>query len=208
MKFGVVIGTNANPNKLFKNGANVTFNMNANINYVGGCWKNKTLACAYSIKGKSAYFTTSIGASDSSSEVLFSNQMLGYVDGEEVINYNEINFGETVKSARIDLLKIEYNKKCASIGKKQDIPFIDVDLEETEYNGPYGVSKTPFVPECKNGIKRIIDIQAASIYKRLSFIGINKMVLGISGGLDSTVALLSLVHCCDTYGLDRKNIIG
>ena len=208
LKFGVTIGESASPNKLYRNGAVIVFNICASINYLGGLNKRKTLANAYSIKNNSAYFSASIGASDSSSEVIYSNELFGYIDGKEVICFCEISFDEVVKSARVDLLEIDYKKRVKKNSIKDDIPYVDIELDETEYEGKMGVDILPFVPKCSCAFKRIIDLQAASIYKRMTYVGCKNVVLGVSGGLDSTLALLSLVYMCDKYGLDRKTVIG
>ncbi len=70
------------------------------------------------------------------------------------------------------------------------------------------LDKFPFVPKVKREFEEIINIQIASVIKRLEYIGIKKVVLGVSGGLDSTLALLSLCYAFDKYGYDRKNILG
>ena len=208
LKFGVTIGENASPNKLYKNGAAIVFNICATVSYIGGCKARKVVANAYSIKNNAAYFSCSIGASDSSSEVIYSNELFGYVNGKEVICFDEISFDEVAKTGRIDLLEIDYKKRVKQNSRKDDIPYVDFELEETEYNGKMGVNILPFIPECPNAFKRIIELQAASIYKRMTYIGCKKAILGVSGGLDSTLALLSLVYMCDKYGLDRKTVIG
>ena len=66
----------------------------------------------------------------------------------------------------------------------------------------------PFLPVKEEDAEMIIDVIGAALYKRLQYIGINKVVLGVSGGLDSTLALLTTYKAFQTYGLDKKGIIG
>ncbi len=68
--------------------------------------------------------------------------------------------------------------------------------------------KNPFVPKDDLYLDQIISIQTAAVYKRFMHVGAKKLVLGVSGGQDSTLALLSLVKMCDTYNLSRNTIIG
>ena len=69
---------------------------------------------------------------------------------------------------------------------------------------------TPFVPSDKsdleNRCEEILTIQATGLATRLAHTGIQNVVLGLSGGLDSTLALIVCVHAFDMLSLDRKNI--
>ena len=73
------------------------------------------------------------------------------------------------------------------------------------------VDKHPFVPsnehEREERCKEIFNIQAAALAKRLEHTGLKKAVIGISGGLDSTLALLVVVKTFKLLGIDNKNII-
>jgi len=209
LKFAITIGEQ-NPKKYFSNGANIVFNLNTIIKDIQSDERSCALAKADSIKQRSVLFVNSIGQSDSTSEVVFSNLKCCYSDGEELIHSNSYSFEEELKVARIDLSKIEYQKKIHNLGKKNDINFVDIVFDEIEPSKEikYGINKTPFVPTKKQDLENIINIQATSMARRLDYIGCKKVVIGVSGGLDSTVALLSLVHMCDLYQMDRKNIIG
>ena len=83
------------------------------------------------------------------------------------------------------------------------------DLESIAYRS---VDPRPFVPSDPDAMERrcteIINIQSSGLAKRLDFIKGSKLVVGISGGLDSTLALLVACRTFDMLGLDRKGIIG
>jgi NAD+ synthase (glutamine-hydrolysing) len=70
---------------------------------------------------------------------------------------------------------------------------------------------TPFVPSDPgvraSTCREIFWIQSSGLTKRLKHIGAERVVIGISGGLDSTLALLAVVHAFDSLGLDRKGIM-
>ena len=84
----------------------------------------------------------------------------------------------------------------------------DFELEEvSDFEFEKNIDLLPFVPKTNEECKEIIEVQATSVYKRLKHIGIEKTVIGVSGGLDSTLVLLSLAYMCDKYNIDRKNII-
>ena len=66
----------------------------------------------------------------------------------------------------------------------------------------------PFVPEDKEILDEIFDIQVAGLVKRMKHTGLPAPVMGISGGLDSTLALLVAVKACDRLGMDRSEVLG
>ncbi len=71
--------------------------------------------------------------------------------------------------------------------------------------------KLPFVPEAEEDLRErcqeIFNIQAAALAKRLEHISCRRLILGLSGGLDSTLALLVCLRCCDLLGLPRNSIL-
>lgn len=83
------------------------------------------------------------------------------------------------------------------------------ELEETEITRT--ISHTPFVPsdekKKKHRCEEILTIQAMGLRKRIAHTGCKTAVIGLSGGLDSTLALLVTVKAYDLLGLDHKNII-
>ncbi len=83
--------------------------------------------------------------------------------------------------------------------------------EKSEYVLLAKIPEHPFVPSNKEKrgerCKSIIEMQAEGLAKRLRHTGIKNAVLGLSGGLDSTLALLVTVRAFDKCGLDRKNIL-
>ena len=86
---------------------------------------------------------------------------------------------------------------------------LDKTLSKENFNQNYYLASFQEYDPCsEKKFKEVIDIQAASVIKRLEYIGIKNTILGVSGGLDSTLALLSLCYAYDKYGLDRKGIIG
>lgn len=85
---------------------------------------------------------------------------------------------------------------------------IDIDFFK-EYPIIY-YPKFPYLP-CENMteefVNDILDIQSKALYQRLQSIGINKVILGLSGGLDSTMALMALFHTFKKYSIDTANIL-
>ena len=86
--------------------------------------------------------------------------------------------------------------------------YFDMPLKHTELTREF--SQTPFIPSNKSDLdarcEEIITMQATGLATRLAHTGIQNAVLGLSGGLDSTLALIVCVHAFDMLGIDRKNI--
>lgn len=73
----------------------------------------------------------------------------------------------------------------------------------------YFVEKFPYLPDCEYGedyLEQAMDIQALSLLQRMKAVGTEKTYIGVSGGIDSTAALLSIVRAYEIGGFDKKNI--
>ena len=88
----------------------------------------------------------------------------------------------------------------------EDYDVIDFDLKQTETKLTRFIDPTPFIPEMEDDLERILQIQAAGLRSRMNAIGCEKLIIGISGGLDSTCAMIVCALACDSMGLPRKNI--
>ena len=88
----------------------------------------------------------------------------------------------------------------------EDYDVIDFDLKQTETKLTRFIDPTPFIPEMEDDLERILTIQAAGLRSRMNAIGCSRFILGISGGLDSTCAMIVCALACDSMGLPRKNI--
>ena len=113
---------------------------------------------------------------------------------------------------RIDADRRRANTFTSDISGNDGIDLIEFDAEFADIIPERKISKTPFVPESKGDLEArcedILNMQAAGLYTRLNAIGCKKAVIGLSGGLDSTLALIVTIHAFDKLGIDRKNIIG
>ncbi|MDD2681495.1 MAG: NAD(+) synthase [Bacilli bacterium] len=200
---------------LYLNNALIMFNSSASPAVIGKTERRKLLLDNLTYKFTGAYVYASTDASESSSEVLFGAELIISENGE-ILNIDEdLSLKSKVIMGDIDLEKLKYIRRSSSYYKqgvknnKKIYHEVNVNFTETEdYSFTNKFNKFPFVPNNNKDLRNILEIQACSVYKRLDYIGIDKVVLGVSGGLDSTVALLSLCYMCDKFSIDRKNIIG
>ena len=202
--------------ELYANGAIIVFNASASPEVIGKADKRKIMVESASYRCNGGYVYTSNNPIESSSEVLFSSHKLIYENGNLVNESHNIDFNkENIIYGDFDILKLHHARKTNAWVKNimdqkldYDYQVIPYSLRKTkDFTFEKELDKLPFLPKEEADYKSIIDVQATSVMKRLDYIGIKKTVIGVSGGLDSTLALLSLCHMCDMYGLDRKNII-
>ena len=205
------------PNEeLFANVALIVFNLSASPATVSKSKKREMLTNAISLKMSGAYVYVSNNASESTSEAVFSGHKIISYDGDILVSDKEIGLETSIIYADIDIDKLHsirrnnsYYRSVQDLTRDVTIDLLPFDLDRnSEYSFESSIDPLPFVPKTDDEFKEIIDIQAVSVVKRLDYIGIKNVILGVSGGLDSTLALLSLVYAFDKYGLDRKGIIG
>lgn len=193
-------------------GATVIVNCSASDETVGKGQYRKSLIKAQSARLMAGYIYANAGEGESTTDMVFGGHNLIAEDGvilKETKRYsNEIIYSE------IDLFKlIGERRKNTTFRPTLErslvrVPFY-METEKTELTRHF--PSMPFVPsnekEREKRCEEILTIQAMGLKKRLSHTHAKHAVLGISGGLDSTLALLVTVRAFDMLGLDKKGII-
>jgi len=157
--------------------------------------------------------SVSNNASVSTSEKVYSGLMCYVSNGKLISIKDELSLTNNSLLVECDIQYIHYLKNNNIL--QLDVVYdegdeILIELKHDELNAcelENVISSSPFLDEVANNFYKIIDMQAISVKKRLDYIKINKVIIGVSGGMDSTLALLSLVHMCEKYNISRKNII-
>ena len=205
-------------NDLTIRGAKMIFNLSASNEIIGKSEYRKNLVKGQSEKTISAYIYASSGVNESTTDLVFSGAAFIYENGHMLKENNRFDFNSNIITADIDLARLESmrTKDISYMGvikdrdKKYDIvTFLGYDAAN-ELERTY--AKTPFVPKSvshrNERCEEILNIQAHALAKRLVATGIKKCVVGISGGLDSTLAFLVVIKAYDILGLDHKDIYG
>lgn len=167
---------------------------------------------------KCAYVYASAGAGESSSDLVFSGNAIIAEDGQILKKSDRFKRVEGYCIADIDVEKLRNTRQRQSSFGQNDIVLPTFGSEEftatqaepanlmREVN-PYpflSSDKSKFEEQCEE----IITIQAWGLEQRLIATHCKSLIVGVSGGLDSTLALLVAVKAFDDLGLDRKGIIG
>ena len=196
-------------------GATLLANLSASNEVVAKDEYRRILVSSQSAKTVSAYIYANCGEGESSTDVVYSGHSIiaenGSIISERVpFDYE---FGKFI-TADVDLESISLERRrrntvTTNVDKHiVNVPF-ELNIEDTQITRK--IDPKPFIPAdpdqlCRN-IKSAISIQAYGLKQRLESAEIEKCVIGISGGLDSTLALLSTVHTYKVMNKDLKNII-
>ncbi|WP_125151954.1 NAD(+) synthase [Clostridium rectalis] len=198
-------------------GANIIGNLSASNEIVSKANYRRNLVNSQSAKCLCSYIYSSSGVLESSSDLLFSGHLLICENGSMLKENNRFQRENQIINSTIDVDKLNRerlknisfrdNSKFCPI-QIREINFTFKDLSNIEFD-KY-IEKHPFVPSKENmrkeRCKEIFNIQSAALAKRLTHTGLKKAVVGISGGLDSTLALLVIIKTFDMLKIHRKNI--
>ncbi len=199
-------------------GAEVILNLAAAHEVVTGREKRRRQVLEQSARTKSAYLFAGAGKDESTADLIFSGHGMITLSGKlEAENENLID-GDYLLVSDLDLGKIRHDRRhnrtfgeCAAhYGFSGSMETVELTLPLATSNGDLlKVRRLPFVPDGKELRTRhcteIFEMQVSALARRLTVVG-GKLTIGISGGLDSTLALLVAVCAMDKLGLPRTNV--
>ncbi len=199
-------------------GANIIGNLSASNELVSKKDYRETLVSNQSARCMSAYIYSSAGVHESTTDILFSGHLLISENGTMLKENERFQRDNQVIYSFIDVFRLnsERLKNISFRDASRIIPFdaniINFEYKENKLNSfDRYIDKHPFVPanakQREERCKEIFSIQAAALAKRMEHTNLKKAVIGISGGLDSTLALLVVVKTFKLLGIDNKNII-
>ena len=192
-------------------GANVIVNLSASVEVTGKTAYRRDLVRMTSARLVAAYIYASAGEGESSQDLVFCGQRMIAENGSLLADSGRFTTGITYADIDVDRLRSE-RRRITTFACRRDPEFVstefDLDVKETSLARRF--DPAPFVPSDENEKNRrceeIFQIQALGLKKRLDHIHTEDVVIGISGGLDSTLALLVAVRAFDMLHLDRKGI--
>ncbi len=199
--------------RLAENGATIICNLSASNALAGKQQFKRDLVKMQSAKLFSAYIYSDSSIGESTTDVVFAGQNI--IAENSAIVAESKGFKENIIYADIDVQKLANERKRITTFYSDNNTdnavldvYFDMKLKKTELSNR--ISESPFIPTDKKELEarceEILQIQSAGLVTRLESTGIKNVVLGLSGGLDSTLALIACVHAFDILGLNRKNI--
>ena len=200
-------------------GANIIFNLSASNELIGKHAYLRSLICQQSARCMAGYVYASSGFGESSTDLVFAGNGIIAENGNLLAESPRFTMEEQLVISEIDIETLQNDRQVntsfmygASGLLKEKAQAVDFQLRT-----PNGFSLTrpvdphPFIPSgdaLKERCEEIFHIQVAGLAKRLVHTHAQTAVVGISGGLDSTLALLVTVMTFDTLKMPREQIIG
>ena len=203
-------------NILSINGAKIILNLSASNEVLGKREVRKRTILEHSRRNEGAYVYSSAGVNESTSETVFSGHNIIAQNGNLIIETENFNQESEIIYGDIDLNQIDFKRRTNSSYRDilnryhHDYQEVIFTLEETEdYEFRKKFDSTPFIPKINvlEDFEKIAALQENALIKRIKHVRANSLVIGISGGLDSTLALLIAIRCYDNLGIDHKQII-
>lgn len=209
--------------RLSKAGADVIFNLSATNELIGKHAYLLDLIRNQSARCRCAYVYASAGTGESSTDLAFAGNCIIACDGTILAESPRFELSSKSAQAVIDIQPLRHERvhfSTYSDSRCDDLPVhtrvinlcADAGFSAEQYISLLPVDPHPFVDSDsarrKNRCEEISSIQAWGLAVRLRAINCRNAVVGISGGLDSTLALLVTVKAFDMLGLDRKGITG
>ncbi len=192
-----------------KAGATLIFNLSASPEAAGKAEYRRMMVQAKSASLCCAYAMADAGMGESTTDLVFSGHNIAAENGK-LLAESEL-FANQMLITEVDLQRLcADRRKCNTFTTDEDIFHVEFSLaaEETTLTRP--IPKNPFIPENPDTraarCREILQMQTVGLMRRMQAIGCKNAVLGLSGGLDSTLALIVTAHAFDLLGLDRSGI--
>ena len=205
-------------NRLTLAGADIIFNLSASDELTGKHQYLRQLLCQQSARTMCGYVYASCGFGESTQDVVYGGNAMIMENGHLLCEGERFSFQPQIKIMQIDVerLRLERRTNSTFITAQSRVKCNPVNITckpvmSRDFELVRPVDPHPFIPaegKMQETCEEILNIQVAGLAKRLYHINGSKAVIGISGGLDSTLALLVTVKAFDKLGLDRRGIIG
>lgn len=203
-------------NKLTLAGADIIFNLSASDELIGKHDYLMNLLSQQSARTISGYVYSGCGFGESTQDVVYGGNALIFENGTLLSQSERFSFKPQLVINQIDVekLRVERQKNTTFVNCRDNS---DVVIKPTGVVQPKDFSllrdidALPFIPndnDMQHSCNEIFSIQVAGLAKRIIHTGCKHLVVGISGGLDSTLALLVCVKTFDKLGMNRKGIVG
>lgn len=203
-------------NNLSLAGADIVFNLSASDELVGKHQYLCSLLKQQSARTMSGYVYASCGFGESTQDVVYGGNAMILENGQLLVEGERFSLQPQLQTAQVDveLLRTERRTNSTFINAQQGITAREIRLKAISprpFEFCRAVDAHPFIPKANQmaeSCEEILNIQVSGLVKRLYHTNSDHAVIGISGGLDSTLALLVTVKAFDRLGLERSGIVG
>lgn len=197
-------------------GADIIFNLSASDELIGKHDYLKGLLAQQSARMISGYVYSGCGFGESTQDVVYGGNAIAYENGQLLAESERFALDSQLIITQIDVEKIRNERRTNSTyinaQRGHDSRIVNAHtVMPRDFELIRDVDPHPFIPktdDMEKSCDEIFSIQVAGLAKRLVHTGCKTVVVGISGGLDSTLALLVCVRTFDKLQLSRKGIVG
>lgn len=200
-------------------GADIIFNMSADNDCVGKYEYLRNLVSQQAARCIAGYVFASCGFGESTTDVVFAGNAIINEAGQTLAEAERFSLDEHLIISEIDVEKLRNDRRLnttfAESVSLYGSEYVDVvkaeKFEESGFSLSRSINPHPFVPKgvmLDERCEEILNIQTTGLAQRLRHTSAKTAVIGISGGLDSTLALLVTVIAFDKLGKNRKDVIG
>ena len=198
------------------NGAHIIFNLSASNELIGKNDYLRSLIHQQSARCVSSYVYVSAGFGESTTDVVFAGNGLIYENGILLSQSQRFLLEEQLIVNEIDIERLQSDRQRSTTyvpEQPENYRKIEIEYPPIIYRSTFNrtINPAPFIPSdvaYDEHCREIFSIQAFGLIKRLLHTQSKHAIIGVSGGLDSTLALLVAVEAFDKTGIPRKNIIG
>lgn len=213
-------------NNLALAGADIIFNLSASDELIGKHDYLMSLLAQQSARTITGYVYSGCGFGESTQDVVYGGNALIFENGKMIARSERFSLKPQLVISQIDVEKLRSERRnnstyrCSQFATTEtslnfqlsSFNYIDArSIEQKDFELLRDIDPHPFIPssgEMDKNCDEIFNIQVCGLAKRVVHTGAKNVIIGISGGLDSTLALLVCAKTFDKLGLSRKGVIG
>lgn len=197
-------------------GADIIFNLSASDELIGKHAYLRSLLSQQSARLLCGYVYSSCGFGESTQDVVYGGNAIIYENGRLMCESDRFGVGSRLGVTQIDVERIRAERRANTTFATAQADatartVVASAVAERAFEFTRDIDPLPFIPkteDMKSSCCEMLDIQTMGLARRLAHTHATHVVVGISGGLDSTLALLVAVRAFDKLRLDRKGIVG
>jgi len=200
--------------RLAQGGAKVIFNLSASDEWIGKSDYRRNLVLSHSARINAGYVYAGSGSWESTTDMVFSGHCIIAENGKLLSECREFSFGSNYVIADIDIELLDKERAFNDTFEhyeREYCRYVDVDIPSLVSKKFYReIRQFPFIPaeeESRQKVcEEVFNIQATGLARRLLHTNCKNVVLGLSGGIDSTLALLVSARAFQKLGLSLDGI--
>ncbi len=190
--------------ELADQGALILCSLSASAETVTGPAFRRQASAAQSIRTSGCYILASAGSGESTTDLVFSGHNLIYENGKLLSESVPFGPGYAVSEADLGFLSRERRRLSRKVFPEEDVQAVPFHVRIEQTTLTRNISRLPFVPDDpelrRQSCREILAIQAHGLKKRMEHVHPKKLVLGVSGGADSTLSILVCREACRLLG--------